>query len=137
MPDILSAIHNARGAVAIQINQPTDALDHYKKFNELQIKIHSQSGDFTSKLASSYSELGIAYLMNEVFNQETVELFDKSAAIRKMVSGYKKMNLYNVLRGKGLFYWHSGNYEQALEYLLEALHDREESFGKDDQNGPR
>jgi tetratricopeptide (TPR) repeat protein len=137
MPDILSAIHNGRGAVAMQINQPKDALDHYKKFKELQEKFHTQSGKFTTKFAASYSELGMAYLMNEVFTEETLELFDKSAAIRKKVTDYNKMDLYNTLRGKGLFYWHSGKYEEALECLLEALHDRENFFGSDDHNGPR
>ena len=137
MPDLLSAMHNAGGAIALQINQPAKMLEHYKEYFRVQRDIYAANSRPTTKYAAAYSELGMAYVTNKQYDEEVIQLFDTSASIRQDLPGFKKVDLFNTLRGKGYCYWLRGELEEALRYLLEALNDREQAFGPDDTNGMR
>ncbi|KAL9034716.1 MAG: hypothetical protein Q9214_006917 [Letrouitia sp. 1 TL-2023] len=137
MTDLLSAAHNARGALALQINQPKEALHHYQGFLRVQQNIYKESGKATTKYAAAFSELGMARLMNKQCSDEVFQLFETSESIRQGLPDYNKLNLYNTLRGKAYYHWLRGELDQGFQYLNKALRDREGEFGPDDKKGMR
>ena len=137
MMDLLSAAHNARGTLALQINQPKEALHHYQEFLRVQQNIYQKSGKATTKCAAAFSELGMARLMNKQCSHEVFELFETSESIRQGLPGYNRLNIYNTLRGKAYYHWLRGELDAAFTFLDEALKDREAQFGPDDKKGMR
>ena len=130
-------MHNAGGAIALQLNQRKEALEHYLEFKRIQDESFALSGRATTKYAAAFTELGMAYLMNEKATVEVLRLFEESEIIRRALPGFDKLNLFNVLRGKGYYFWLRDELDEASKYLLEALHDRQTRFGNDDRKGIR
>lgn len=137
LPELLSAIYNTRGTLALQINQRAEALQNYQGYMQVQEEIYANTNVATTKYAAAFTELGMAKLMNEIATDDVFELFETSDKIRRKLKGYKKLNLFNSLRGKGYWNLARGRHDEAFTFLLEALIDRENEFGEDDIMGMR
>ena len=133
VPNLLAAMHNAGGAIALQLNQRKEALEYCLEFKRIQDEVFAVTGIATTKYAAAFTELGMAYLMNENATVEVFRLFEQSENIRRALPGYNKLNLFNVLRGKGYHFWLRTEFDEASKYLLEALHDRRARFGDEDR----
>lgn len=94
----------------------------------VQEEIYAATNTETTKYAAAFT--GMANLMKEIATDEVFKLFETFDQIRHRLKGYKKLNLFNLLRSKGYWYWVLGRYEEVLK-------DREDEFGKDDKKGMR
>jgi tetratricopeptide (TPR) repeat protein len=90
----------------------------------------------TFKLAAAYSEYGRALMVNGVFTK-AMDMFEKSSEIRKKLPDFTRLQLFSPLCGQGRILWHRGEYQKAAELFLEALRDRELTFGRDDTKSYR
>jgi tetratricopeptide (TPR) repeat protein len=136
MRDVLAEIHGTRGIVAMEINQPEEALQHIEAHMVLRLQAFEETGGLTAKLAAGYSELARALMINGLFGQAE-EMLAKSEEIRRKLDGFTRLQLFSTLRGQALIEWQRGNYEEAIELLSQALRDRELAFGRDDREGGR
>ena len=60
---LLEIAHN-RGCIALEINEPNDALKYHTLFNETMVKESTLSKSQDMRLAISWNELGNAYMLN-------------------------------------------------------------------------
>jgi hypothetical protein len=60
---LLEIAHN-RGCIALEINEPSDALKYHTMFNENMVKESSKSNAEDMRLAISWNELGNAHMLN-------------------------------------------------------------------------
>ncbi|KAI0116557.1 hypothetical protein GGR51DRAFT_321904 [Nemania sp. FL0031] len=134
---LLSALHNTGSAIALERHRHEDGLNHCREFVKVQERLFAQTGIETTKLAAAYSELGMALVINEQSSDDVLKLFEKSEEIRKRLPGFERVNLFNVLHGKGYFYLLRGDFEKAHDTLFQALQDRKAKFEADDTRGGR
>ncbi len=82
------------------------------------------------KLITDSNDPGCNNLIGEVHlkrgdNQQAEQYFDKALAVSKANTEVQATSLNNL----ALVYWNTGNNNQAREYLLRALHTRENLYG--------
>jgi tetratricopeptide (TPR) repeat protein len=136
MEDVLAEIHGTRGILAMEINQPEEALQHLEAHMVLRKKTFNGTGILTAKLAAGYSELAKALMMNGLF-KHAEEMLAKSAEIRQKLEGFTRLQLFNTLRGQAWIESQRGDHEKAIGLVSQALRDREMAFGRDDREGGR
>lgn len=137
MLDILSALHNTKGAYFGRVNMPKEASYHMGQYLEDQKQIRANFGGKPSaKLAAAYSELALAQLECGE-SKDVISLLKQSSAIRKQLKTFTAIDLYNPLRYEGLYHIHVGNWAEAERCLFTALLDRQAKYGLDDHRGPR
>lgn len=134
--DILAELHGTRAAVAFDTNDSEAALYHMEQNKMFREEDLEKTGVPTNKLAAAYSETGKALLLNGLYSKGE-QLLNESMEIRLHLPGFTRHALYNCLAWLAVVNWQRGEYEKASDLLLEALRDRELSFGRDDTGGPR
>lgn len=118
------------------MNETETALYHREENVAFREATVAKDGKLNNKLAAGYSEYGRALMACGIFTK-AAEMFEKSISIRERLPGFKRLQLFNPLRGLALVRWHEGDYEEASELLLGALRDRELAFGRDDKESSR
>jgi tetratricopeptide (TPR) repeat protein len=129
MLDLQSASYNTSGAIALACNDLKLGLEYNTKFHDIQRRIFAASGIETTKLAASFSELGMAYLLNDHSSDDVLDLFKKSEAIRRRLPGFTEANLYNTLRGRGYTYLLRNDLEKAYLTFSKAMRNLKAQFG--------
>ncbi|KAL8946870.1 MAG: hypothetical protein Q9222_006790 [Ikaeria aurantiellina] len=138
MLDVLSALHNTRGACCGRINKPKEASEAMQKYLEVQEQIHASSGGKPSgKLAAAYSELALTQIECGQ-DKDVLRLLGKSTAMRQQLETFTPIDLYNPLRYEGLYHMHiRHDWAKAKKCFFTALLDRKAKYGFDDARGPR
>ncbi|CAN9223194.1 unnamed protein product [Alternaria alternata] len=131
MLDLQSASYNTSGAIALACNDQKLGLEYNTRFHDVQKRIFTASGKETTKLAASFSELGMAYVLNDQSSDNVLDLFEKSEAIRRRLPNFTEANLYNTLRGRGYTYLLRNDLEMAYSTFLRAMRNLEDEYGKD------
>lgn len=84
---LLEIAHN-RGCIALEINEPIDALKYHKQFNEAMVAESDKHDTEDMRLAISWNELGNAYMLNR--NWEKGEsCFLQSIVEMRKYAGFK------------------------------------------------
>lgn len=102
----------------------------------VQDEFLSETGELTRDYGIAVMQLGQAS-MNMGFLTQAEELFQRTTEIREGEKGFNRHSLFSPLLGQGCLLWMRGDYYQAAEALLVALHDREVAYGLDDKQGGR
>ncbi|KAF2092428.1 TPR-like protein, partial [Rhizodiscina lignyota] len=130
----LAEINHNRGCIALEINEPIDALKYHKLFNKGMIKeLAGKSPHDDMRLAISWNELGNAHMLNKNY-QMGEECFLKSIEEMKRLKNFHPILISLPIANLGLAYWLQQKYEQALAVLEEGLQERKDVFGSDDRD---
>ncbi|KAK0727161.1 P-loop containing nucleoside triphosphate hydrolase protein [Lasiosphaeria miniovina] len=133
---IRAELHGTRSSIGLEMNETETALYHQEENVAFREATLAKDGKLNNKLAAGYSEYRRALMACGIFTK-AAEMFEKSISIREQLPGFKRLQLFNPLRGLALVRWHEGAYEEASELLLSALRDRELAFGRDDKESSR
>ena len=136
LTSIRAELHGTRSSIGLEMNETDVALYHREENVAFREKAYAQDGKLTSKLAAGYSEYGRALMTCGLYSK-AAEMFEKSIEIRKKLPGFKRIQLFNPLRGLALVRWKAGKFDEASDLLLGALRDREIAFGRDDKKDER
>ncbi|KAL9090059.1 MAG: hypothetical protein Q9159_002227 [Coniocarpon cinnabarinum] len=136
MKDVLASIHSTRGAIAFEIGPPDIALLHTQTFYRLTQELYAKDNVPTRTVAASYSELARAYMMNGIVSP-VPDLLDKSINMRKQLSGFNPVQLFNPLHQMGLYYLIQSKFEEATTHLESALEHQRSAYGSDENQGAR
>jgi tetratricopeptide (TPR) repeat protein len=125
-------LHN-RGCIALEINEPSDALYYHRLFNDRMVKqLSGEAGEKDMRLAISWNELGNAYMLND--NWVTGEdCFLKSIEEMRRLRDYNKTTISLPLANLGLSYWLQNKLETAARVLVQGLEERADELGEDDK----
>lgn len=144
----IAEIHHNHGCINAEMNRPKDALRHQLIFNTMMQKELSGERGSDMRLAMSYNELGVAYMINDSefafdFNRNSAlrpsdwaegeDCFKMSILEMKRLDNYKKYKISLPLVNLASCHYLNGDYAQAEKLLLEGLADRREEFGVDDR----
>jgi len=125
-------LHN-RGCIALEINEPSDALHYHKLFNDRMVKqLSGKAGETDMRLAISWNELGNAYMLNDNW-VEGEKCFRTSIEEMKRLRDFNNTIISLPLANLGLSYWLQKRLDEAAGILLEALEDRADELGEDDK----
>jgi hypothetical protein len=130
---LLSDIYYGQGADASEMNQPELCLKHYTALLNLRKEISktSKEGKQDIYLAIAYNEMGIGYMMNNMYAKGT-ECFHMSISIYESLHDYSKVMATLSFVNLGLSYWLQNECTRASEILLDILRERERVFGIND-----
>ena len=129
----LTEITHNRGCIALEINEPIDALKYHKLFNEAMVKeLADRLSHDDMRLAISWNELGNAYMLNQNWTKGE-ECFFKSMEEMKKLESFQATMISLPLANLGLAYWLQGNLDMADATLSQGLKDREIKFGLNDR----
>ncbi|KAH7066386.1 hypothetical protein BKA63DRAFT_160945 [Paraphoma chrysanthemicola] len=128
---LVEMAHN-RGCIALEINEPVDALKFHKLFNDTMVKDRSAHDHEDMRLAISWNELGNAHMLNRDWIKGE-ECFLKSIEEMRKYTKFKPTTISLPLANLGLAYWLQGKNDLARSVLLEGLAAREAEFGVDDR----
>ena len=134
--DIATELHGTKGTISLEINDPETALYHRQENTAAREETFANDRILTNKLAAAYASHGIALMCNGLFTK-AAEMYERSLDIRQQLPGFKKENLFNILRGQGLITWHNGEYQKAVNIFEEILHDRADVYGPNDTHSSR
>lgn len=144
----IAEIHHNHGCITAEMNRPQDALNHQLIFNTMMQKELAGKPGSDMRLAMSYNELGVAYMINDSECNDNIkkssmlrlsgwtegeECFKKSIEEMKRLDNYQKYKISLPLVNLASCYYLNGDYADAEKLLLEGLADRVEEFGKDDR----
>lgn len=144
----IAEIHHNHGCISAEMNRPQDALRHQLIFNTMMQKELAGKKGSDMRLAMSYNELGVAYMINDSkcshdFTDNSAlrpsdwaegeDCFKMSIQEMKRLDNYKKYKISLPLVNLASCHYLKGDYIQAEKLLLEGLADRAEEFGKDDR----
>ena len=116
-------LHN-RGCIALEINEPSDALHYHKLFNDRMVKqLSGKAGEKDMRLAISWNELGNAYMLNDDWATGE-ECFLKSIEEMRRLRDYNKTTISLPLANLGLSYWMQNKLETAARVLIQGLEER-------------
>ena len=125
-------LHN-RGCIALEINEPSDALHYHKLFNTRMVKqLSGAAGEADMRLGISWNELGNAYMLNDEWTTGE-SCFLKSIEQIKRLRTYTKSIVSLPLANLGLSYWLQGKFDLAADVLLTGLKERADEFGEDEK----
>lgn len=99
---------------------------------ELEEELRAETGKDTAALAGAHNDLAHALSMKKLY-AKGIPLLQRSKAIREGLEGFKPSWNYSPLHEMGLNAWLRGSPEEAADYLLQALHDREQELGRNDK----
>ncbi|RMZ90251.1 hypothetical protein DV736_g2528, partial [Chaetothyriales sp. CBS 134916] len=129
----LTEITHNRGCMALEMNDPANALKYHLQFNKMMIReLGSKDPHHDMRLAISWNELGNSYMLNQDWSAGE-ECFRKSIAEMRRLENFKPTNVSLPIANLGLSYWLQGKHDIALKTLLDGLKEREREFGVDDQ----
>ncbi|CAN9379938.1 unnamed protein product [Alternaria alternata] len=128
---LLEIAHN-RGCIALEINEPNDALRYLTMFNQEMVKESLKKNPEDMRLAISWNELGNAHMLNRDWKKGE-ECFLKSIEEMRKYHKFSETMISLPLANLGLAYWLQGNSELASSTLKKGLKDREDEFGKEDR----
>ncbi|RYN79041.1 hypothetical protein AA0117_g4103 [Alternaria alternata] len=128
---LLEIAHN-RGCIALEINEPSDALQYLTMFNQEMVKESLKKNPEDMRLAISWNELGNAHMLNRDWKKGE-ECFLKSIEEMRKYHKFGETMISLPLANLGLAYWLQGNNELASSTLKKGLKDREDEFGKEDR----
>ena len=129
---IFAELHHNLGCIGTETNNPQLTLNHFKIFNKMMINESGSSNRGKDKrLAISWNELGIAYMMNTMWAMGE-ECFKHSIESARLLSNYKPIDTSFPHVNLGLAYWLMGRNEDAIRALLTGLEAREQAYGIDD-----
>ncbi|KAH7092430.1 hypothetical protein FB567DRAFT_625427 [Paraphoma chrysanthemicola] len=127
---LVEMAHN-RGCIALEINEPVDALKFNKLFNDTMVRDRSAHDHEYMRLAISWNELGSAHMLNRDWAKSEQCLLKSIEEMRKYTK-FKPTTISLPLANLGLAYWLQGKNNLARNVLLEGLTAREAEFGIDD-----
>ena len=129
----LVEINHNRGCIALEINEPKEALKYHKLFNQMMMReLANKPPHDDMRLAISWNELGNAYMLNRNWPKGE-ECFLKSIEEMKRLANFKNTMISLPVANLGTAYWLLEKYQQAQKVLEEGLREREASLGLDDR----
>jgi len=97
---LLEIAHN-RGCIALETNEPSDALRYLRMFNEDMVKESLSTGAEDMRLAISWNELGNAYMLNRSWRQGEECFLKSMEEMRK----YRKFSETMISLPVSIFPW--------------------------------
>ncbi|KAF2656291.1 TPR-like protein [Lophiostoma macrostomum CBS 122681] len=128
---LVEITHN-RGCIALEINEPSDAIKYHTLFNETMVKESSRSEHEDMRLAISWNELGNAHMLNGDWSKGE-ECFLTSIEEMRKFKDFRPTTISLPLANLGLSYWLQGKTDVAYHTLMQGLRDREQEYGPDDR----
>lgn len=129
----LSDIHYSRGAVATETNEPAACIKHYQALLDVRERVcHISGGQEDLRLAVSYNEMGIAYMLNWNYGQAT-KFFNYALRIYRKLPEFSQEMTSLAQANLGLAHWLQGQHAIADEVLSQALQVRKDLYGVDDR----
>ncbi|KAI9877554.1 MAG: hypothetical protein M1823_007089, partial [Watsoniomyces obsoletus] len=89
------------------------------------------SGIIDYELGQVYNEIGVAYAMNERYEEAELH-FLSSMNVYQSLPDSEDVNLGWPMPNLGFIYWLNGQYAEAREVLLEILRIHESAYGEND-----
>lgn len=132
----LSNIHAGILWVATQTRDYRKVFYHAEIRFRLEEALYQKSGKATSKTALAYNDLGMANSMNRLY-EDAIPYFQRSKEIRENLDNFRKDWLFSPYHHLALTYWRQDRYSEAVDTLLEAIHDRETILGLNDRESIR
>jgi hypothetical protein len=133
---LLIDIHYCRGSEASESNQPQLCFEQFSALLMLSQQISSENGRHYEDLASAYNEVGVAYMMNNQYD-EGMKAFHKSINVYENLEHFTTDMAAFPLTNLGLSLWLQGRCGEAAEVLHKALIGREETYGHDDKESEK
>lgn len=135
-PDLLASQHETWAEIAMARNQATIALEQGQLALSIRKKLYDEDGVISNQLTTSYTTVARALIMaNQLDKAE--ELINESRRLRRALPKFSKLHLFTPLVYESLMDYVKGNYADAVMRLTEALEDRQEVYGHDDEVGKR
>ncbi|KAK7914139.1 hypothetical protein PG985_011842 [Apiospora marii] len=102
---------------------------------EILESIKEETGRVSLKLCAAYTEKATA-MMGEKHPDETAKIkilamLETSTNLRQSLPGFKKSQLYNALRCRGVLYKKLGDLDEAQKWFKEALKNLQDEFGEE------
>lgn len=132
----LSNIHGGKLWVATQTQDFQKVFHHAELRFKIEEELYQKSGKATSKTALAHNDLGMAYSMNGLY-EPAISHLKKSKEIRENLENFRKDWLFSPYHHLALTYWRQGRHSEAVDILLEAIHDRETILGPNDRESLR
>jgi tetratricopeptide (TPR) repeat protein len=136
MQELKVALWQTGSAVASSIGDIDTALTYINDRILIMQRLYDETGIPDGRLCSAYSEKATGLIAKDQL-QDVLSLLDKSIILRRQIPGFEREQLFNALRGKGFYYMAKGETLEAVKYFKEALKDREDKYGIDDQRNIR
>lgn len=126
----ISELNHNKGCIALEMNDPGNALKSLKRFNDLMMaELDGQPMLDDMRLAISWNELGNAHMLNQEW-LEGEKCFERSISEMQALKNYEPTMISLPITNSGFASWFQGKYEEARRTLEEALHVREVAFGE-------
>ena len=91
--NILAEIYHNRGCIAAEMNRPSEAWAHHKKFNEMMVmELGDKPPGNDMRLAISWSQLGAAYMINDDWTKGE-ECFVKAIRVMRLLDDYEPFKI--------------------------------------------
>lgn len=143
----IAEIHHNHGCILAEMNRPHDALEHQTVFNQMMLEELGESPGVDMRLAMSFNELGVAYMINDSKSaflarpcrrltssdwKKGEECFQRSVHEMRRLSDFEEYKISLPLVNWASSYILSRRHEEAEEILMKGLADRVETFGEND-----
>ncbi|KAI9656216.1 MAG: hypothetical protein M1821_004879 [Bathelium mastoideum] len=129
----LSEISHNRGCIALEINEPQEALKYHKHFNNTMVQECAREATRDDmRLAISWNELGNSYMLCRNWSKGE-NCFLRSIEEMKRLDDFVPTMVSLPVANLGLAYWLQGNHREALATLENGLRERQATFGLDDR----
>ena len=120
------------GCVGSTTNQPTETLRHHQYFKDLVMSQRTHAPDRNPLTTSiAWNELGKAWMLNKEWVKGE-ECFEKSIESAKLTGRNDPTDTSLPKVNLGLAYWFTQRLDQASLVITQALQEREDKFGIND-----
>lgn len=136
----LSRVHKSGIRTAAAADNLESCLPQAKHRLDIEERSYAGTQVATTGLASAYCDLGVAHSLNREYSK-AVPLFHQSIEMHKQIPRHRIPipgsyiyidSMYCPLYHLALASWYQGEHEDASAFLLEVLHEREQTHGVND-----
>jgi tetratricopeptide (TPR) repeat protein len=128
----IAEIHHNHGCILAEMNRPAEALKHQLEFNKMMLLELGKHPGTDMRLAMSFNELGVAYMINDRF-AEGQECFQRAADEMRRLENFEEWRISLPLVNLGYCYYFNRDFDRAESILNKGLADRVAKFGENDQ----
>ncbi|RMZ91046.1 hypothetical protein DV736_g1711, partial [Chaetothyriales sp. CBS 134916] len=125
---IIREAHNNQGSAAAETNDKEGCLQHNKEWLKMTL-LRQGGGIIDYELGIVHNEIGVAYAMNEQYDEAVLNFLASINCSRSLSDG--KLDDW-PMPNLGFIYWVQGKYEEAEAVLTEVLGIRATMFGEND-----
>lgn len=128
----IAEIHHNHGCIIAEMNKPAEALGHQLIFNRMMLQELGKQPGKDMRLAMSFNELGVAYMINNDFNKGQ-ECFQRAADEMRRLEDFEEWKISLPQVNLAYCYYFDKRFADAEDILLKGLAERVAKFGENDQ----